>query len=506
MKEEYGFLHHVLIMRKEIVFNFIFTFLTGFIVFIQNKFFVKYMGIEILGIMNLFTQLLQYLNIVELGLGSASAFALYKPLAERNRDQVSIIVSTIKNTYNKISFLLLVLGILVTPFLPYFIKIENFTKDIYFYWIFYVINTVSTYLYIKYVILFTANQEFIYVRFIQSISKIFYQILQIIFIIRYHSFFIFILLLILDNLTQYIFFKIHYKEKYSYIYKTKERYKGLNRDMKNLFWHKIAGLIVFNTDLILISKLVSIEIVGIYASYQLIVQMLKTIIGVIINVIRPKIGKFISINSKDIIYILFKDINIVFMIIAIFFSYVSFRVINNFVTLWLGKGLEFSNITVILICINIWSDIFRNVVGIFKESCGFFDDIQAPILESIINLLFSIVLGIKYGLNGIIIGTIISNIVVILIYRPILVFKRCFDQNIKEYIKVYGNYLILLIISLFCLNAATKPFIRENISSWLDWIIYATTISVITGVVLFVVFLLNKEFRNIIKVYILKKK
>ena len=95
---------------------------------------------------------------------------------------------------------------------------------------------------------------------------------------------------------------------------------------------------------------------------------------------------------------------------------------------------------------------------------------------------------------------------VILIYRPILVFKRCFDQNIKEYIKVYGNYLVLLIISLFCLNAATKPFIRENISSWLDWIIYATTISVITGVVLFIVFLLNKEFRNIIKVYVLKKK
>lgn len=199
-------------MKKEFFFNFIFTFLAGLIIFIQNKFFVKYMGIEILGIMNLFTQLLQYLNIVELGLGSASAFALYKPLAERNREQVSIIVSTIKSIYNKISFLLLVLGILVTPFLPYFIKIENFTKDIYFYWIFYVINTVSTYLYIKYVILFTANQEFIYVRFIQSISKIFYQILQIIFIIRYHSFFIFILLLILDNLTQYIFFKIHYKK------------------------------------------------------------------------------------------------------------------------------------------------------------------------------------------------------------------------------------------------------------------------------------------------------
>lgn len=493
-------------MKKEVLYNFIFTFLTSIIAFIQNKYFVNYMGIEILGIMKLFSQLFQYLNIVELGLGSASAFALYKPLAEKNQEQVSIIISTIKSIYNKISLLLLGLGLLVTPFLPYFMKMENFTKDIYFYWIFYVINTVSTYLYIKYVILFTANQEFIYVRFIQSISKIFYQILQIIFIVKYHSFLLFILLLLLDNLTQYLFFKIHYEKKYSYIYKTKERYNGLNRDIKNLFYHKVGYLVVFNTDLILISRLISIEIVGIYASYQLIVQMIMTIVLVIINVIRPRIGKFISENLKENIYLLFKEINIIFMGISLLFSYVSYKTMSQFIILWLGKEIELPQITITLICINVFISIFRVVLDTFKDSSGFFDDIQAPILEAIINLVFSIILGIKYGLNGIIMGTIISNVTVILIYKPILVFKRCFNKDIKEYIKVYGNYLILLVISLFYLNIATKPFMRENINSWLDWIIYAITISVITGVILFVVFLLNKEFRNIIKVYILKKK
>lgn len=493
-------------MKKEILYNFIFTFLISIIMFIQNRYFIQYMGIETLGIMKLFSQLLRYLNIVELGLGSASTFALYKPLAEKDYEKVSIITSTIRNIYNKISFFLLGLGILVTPLLPYLMKLENFTKDIYFYWIFYVINTISTYLYIKYVILFTANQEFIYVRSIQSISKIFYQILQITFIIKYHSFLLYILLLLLDNLTQYIFFKTHYKKKYNYIHKTSERYYGLKRDIKNLFWHKIAELVVFNTDLILISRLISLEIVGIYASYQLIVQMITTIISIITNVIKPKIGKFISITSKEKIYLLFKDINILFLMIAIFFSYTTYEVINSFVILWLGKGLEFSRVTVILICINILIKIFRTIINIFKENLGFFDDIQSPILESLINLIFSIILGIKYGLNGIIIGTIISNITIILIYKPILVFERCFDKDIKEYIKIYGNYLILLLISLFCLNIVIKPFIRENINSWLDWIVYATTISVITGIVLFIVFLLNKEFRNVIKVYILKKK
>ena len=93
-----------------------------------------------------------------------------------------------------------------------------------------------------------------------------------------------------------------------------------------------------------------------------------------------------------------------------------------------------------------------------------------------------------------------------MIYKPILVFKRCFDKGIKEYIKIYGNYLILLVISLVLLNIATRPFIRTDIDTWTDWIIYATTISVITGGVLFIVFLLNKEFRNVIKTYVLKRK
>lgn len=493
-------------MKRDIFINFIFTLLISMIMFIQNKYFVQYLGIEILGIMKLFTQLLQYLNIVELGLGSATTFALYKPLAEKNREQISIIISTIKSIYNKISLILLSLGIFITPFLTYFIKLDNFTKDIYFYWIFYVINTVSTYLYIKYIILFTANQEFIYVRLIQSISKIFYQTLQIIFIIKYSSFLLFIFLLFLDNLTQYIFFKIHYQKKYSYIYITKKRYKGLYKDIKNLFWHKIGSLIVFNTDLILISKLVSIETVGVYASYQLVLQIISTIVNTILNVIRPKLGKFISMNSKIEIFELFKKINIIFLYIGIFLTYNTYILINNFIKIWLGEEYTLTKFTLLLIGINLFIKIFGVIVESFKEACGFFDDIQSPILESIINLVFSIILGMKYGLDGIIIGTIISNILVIIIYKPIIVFKRCFDKGVSEYIKIYGNYLFLLSGSLIILSIITGISREKDVNTWIDWLIYATITSIKTGGGGFIIFLFNKEFRNIIYIYILKRK
>lgn len=492
-------------MKKEIFINFILTVLSNAILFIQNRYFVQYMGLETLGIMKLFTQFLAYLNIVEMGIGNASTFALYKPLANKNYKEISIVINTIENIYNKIAILLLILGVLCTPILPFFMKVNNFSNEIYFYWILYVLNTVSTYLFIKYIILFTANQEFLYVRIIQTISRFLFQFIQIVCIVKYHSFFIFIILLILDNLTQWLFFRFHYKKKYSYIIRSRERFDGIKNDIKNLFWHKIGGLVVFNTDLILISKFTSLEIVGIYASYQMIIQVLRTIIDILTNVFSPKIGKFIAEHSKIDIYNSFKKFNIFYCFIATLFTYCTYILINSFVSLWIENNILLDSFTIKIISFNIWVILFRKILEKFKEGAGFFDDIKSPILESAINFVVSIVLGLKIGLDGIIIGTIVSNIIVILIYKPILVFERCFDKDWREYIKVYGNYFILTTISFITLNFITKPFILENINSWLEWIIYAIKISSISFIVISLIFLTNKDFRNLIKENIRKK-
>lgn len=486
-------------MKKEIIYNFILTLLTSILAFIQNKFFVEYMGLEVLGLMKLFTQFLAYLNIIEMGLWSASTFALYKPLANKDYENVSIIINTVENIYNKIAILLLVLGILCIPILPFFIKISTFGNVIYFYWFLYILNTFFSYVFIKYLILFTANQEFIYIRIVQVVSKIFYQLIQIYCIIKYNSFFIFIIFLIMDTLTQWLFFRIHYKKKYSYITKTKERFKGIKNDIKNLFWHKIGGLVVFNTDLILISKFVSLEIVGVYASYQMIMQMLSSILGILTNVLSPRIGKFIAEHDKIETYYYFRIINIFYCFMATFFTFCTYILVNSFIILWLGEGKYLSNFTLKLICFNFWTFLFRWILEKFKEGCGFFDDIKVPVFESLINFIFSILLVFKLGLNGIIIGTIISNIIIVLIYKPILVFKRCFEKGYEEYMKLYGNYLIIIIFCFISLNLTVKPFIQEQISSWYNWILYAFKISIISLINITIIFLMNNDFRSLLK-------
>lgn len=133
---------------------------------------------------------------------------------------------------------------------------------------------------------------------------------------------------------------------------------------------------------------------------------------------------------------------------------------------------------------------------IFKDGSGFFDDIQLPISEAVINFVLSIILVQYVGLNGIIIGTIASNVLIIFIAKPIMVFKRCFDRNTKDYIKIYGNYLILIIVSLLSCNYILKFIPLKNVNSWFDWIINGVIVGSITFITVFIVFLSNKDFRN----------
>ena len=490
-------------MKKEIFLNLIITIGISITLFLVNRYFAFYLGMKNLGLMKLFTQLLAYLNLAEIGLASASTYALYKPLAEKNYNQISIVINTITSLYNKIFLFILLVGLLLNPIIPFFIKDKIIDKNIYFYWSLYVISTALSYSFVKYSVLFTADQKFGFVRLIQGGSRIFCQTLQILVIIKLQSFLIFILLLILDNIIQYIFYKIYYKKYYSYIFKTEIKDKSIIKNLKNLFWHKIAGLIVFNTDLILISKFISLEIVGIYASCQMIIQMIMTIINIVLNVLRPKIGKFIAENNKEKVFNYWKNLNILFLGVSIIFSFCTYKLTNSFIILWLGEKFILPKLTVFLIMINLFIQCFRGVMEIFKDGSGFFDDIQLPISEAVINFVLSIILVRYIGLNGIVIGTIVSNILIIYIARPIIVFKRCFDKDIKDYIKIYGNYLILIIISILSCNFILKFISLKVVNSWFDWIINGIIVGSITFVIIFIIFLSNKDFRD--NILLLKK-
>ncbi len=472
----------------------------GILGFLINKYFAEYMGLEMLGLMKLFSQMVAYLSLAELGIGTASAYALYKPLLEKNNEKINIIISTVDFFYKRVAFLIIGIGLLLSFSLKFFLDSTNYGKLLYIYWILYVLNTGLGYLFAKYSILFTANQEYRFVRKIQGTGKIIFQCLQIILLVRIKSFVLFILIMILENLYNYYFYSKHYKNNYNYIKKVKEKDKSIIKDMKNLFWHKIGSLVVYNTDYIILSKFTTLSIVGIYSSYLVVYQMLMTLINVLTPVLAPKIGTFVAKNNKNSIYYYWRELYALYILMASIIIICTYNLIFPFIKLWLGENFLLSRTTIVFILINLYINLIRGITETFKNSCGFFDDIYAPTLESGINLIFSIILVQKMGLNGVIIGTIISNVIVILLLKPFLVFKRCFEKKSYEYVLDSIKLFFLSGISMLLVNF----FIRKiglnfvSIDNWISLTIKAVLLSIISISIIFPVFILDKYFRKFV--------
>ncbi|MEC6798269.1 hypothetical protein VXS03_14490 [Photobacterium sp. S4TG1] len=435
---------------RHIIYSLIFTFLNGFLAFYINRVFGDNLGQGNLGILKLFTQLVAYLNLSELGVSAASAAILYKLFNENNYIKIKDVFKTIDFFYSRIAAGIFFLGLILLVFIPSLVSEP--CNNIYFIWCLYVVATSSSYLYAKYVIIFSSDQNYEYVQLVKNSVKISIQILQIISLKYFQSFEIFVCLLVFGNFFEYIFYYIFFKANYKLKlsnYKASINDNYLIKSTKQVFVHKIAGVLVLNTDYIVIAKFIGIKTVAIYSSYIMVYQFINLFLSNVILVIKPKIGLLVGKSSKDEVKKIWDIMYIISFFVASNIIFVFFVNINFFINLWMGNDYLLSQLTVLLITINVFIEIIRKPIDIIKDVSGYFKDIHLPIIEGLFNLITSIILAIYIGLNGVIIGTLISNILIILLMKPYVVYKDIFHFSFFDYIFRTVKYIMMSIIVFY---------------------------------------------------------
>ena len=121
-----------------------------FLGFAIQTIFVKTLGEEYLGINGLFNNIISMLAIVELGIGPAIVSNLYKPLAENNYAQIKSLLGYYRKCYNLIGILVIGVGLLIMPFIKFFVKTEITFKNfggIYFIYILFILDASFSYFY-----------------------------------------------------------------------------------------------------------------------------------------------------------------------------------------------------------------------------------------------------------------------------------------------------------------------------------------------------------------------
>lgn len=90
--------------------------------FFSRKIFLDYLGTEILGLNTTATNLLQFLNLAELGVWSAVATTLYKPLADKNHKDICRIITFNGIIYKRIATLIILASLVLMCFFPLIFK------------------------------------------------------------------------------------------------------------------------------------------------------------------------------------------------------------------------------------------------------------------------------------------------------------------------------------------------------------------------------------------------
>lgn len=92
--------------------------------FITRKVFIDYLGVEYLGYNSVFVNILQMLNLADLGIGVAITSYLYKPLAENNNKRIIAIMYIYKKLYSIIGFIVLGFGLVVSVFWKHWFQMQ----------------------------------------------------------------------------------------------------------------------------------------------------------------------------------------------------------------------------------------------------------------------------------------------------------------------------------------------------------------------------------------------
>ena len=98
--------------------NLIFYFLTLALSFFSRKIFLDTLGADFVGLTGTLQNLLGFLNLAELGIGSAIGYVLYKPLFDHDETKINEIISVFGYLYRWIGKIILIAGCILACFLP----------------------------------------------------------------------------------------------------------------------------------------------------------------------------------------------------------------------------------------------------------------------------------------------------------------------------------------------------------------------------------------------------
>ncbi|MGY0837549.1 lipopolysaccharide biosynthesis protein [Aerococcus urinaeequi] len=445
-------------------------------------------GSEVNGLVNSVTQFLAVITFLDLGVGSVVQSALYKPLVENNSEQISGILKSARNYFQKIGIILIVyvflliftyplivenniLGYISTAYLIISISISTFAQ-----YYFGIVNE----------LLLNSDQR----GYIQLLAEIIVVILNLVLsIILINLGFSIVTVKFVSSLVILIrplFLTFYVNKNYRINYEITLDDDPLPQKWNGMGQH-IAYSIQNSTDIIVLTLFSTLDNVSIYSVYKMIINAIGLTINSFTMGLQSFFGNLLASNNLKKLNYYFSTIEWGLHNLIIFLYSMSAILIIPFIQIY-TQGVNDANYVVpsFALILVVSKGIFslRIPYQSIVFSAGYFKQTQASsFIEAILNLSLSLLFVSRLGLVGVAIGSLIA-MSYRLLYLIFFLQKNIIFRSIKIFIKLLFMDIIAFLLIFISGNLLKNYFAIE---SYIHWCIFAISVGMLS--LLIIIFL-----------------
>lgn len=377
-------------------------------IFIPRLVIVSY-GSDINGLLSSIGQVMTYLALLEAGIGAATCQALYKPISKNDKEHINSILSATHIYYTRIGFVYLSLVIILAFVFPIVIH-SSFS----FWFVFALViiqgmpGVISFLFQRKLRTLMEAEGDSYVLTNLGTISTTMTSAAKVVLLYLHVNIILIQILYCFANLIQMLFVLWYVKRHYPWLnLKQKPDFSAL-KTRKAAFLHQICGLVTSSTDVMVLAIFCDLGAASIYSVYNMIFNIVYNVLASISSGVLFILGQEYY-KSRERYCTIINAYETYYMAGTSALMIVVYTLITPFLKLYTqGADIDYLNNSFPLLFLGVKTlESFRNAAVVTASVSGHFEETKwHAVFESIINLTISVICVQKFGMIGVLFGTI----------------------------------------------------------------------------------------------------
>ena len=462
----------------------LFYILSLFLAFFSRKVFLDCLGAEFIGLTGMLMNIMSFLSVAELGIGTSIVYFLYKPLQEDNHKKINEVMSMLAYLYRCIGFIIGGIGLMVSLFFPWwFSHLSTGLPLVYFAFYSFLASSMAGYIFNYKQLLVGANQkQYMVNAYFQTIGIV-QSLTQILLAYYYRNLYLWVVVGLFFTILGIIVFNYRIRQLYPWLKinvtegKTNlKQYPEVLMKTRQIFVQKIKDFILYRSDEILVGAFVSVIQVAFYGNYTIITSKLNFLVNILSDGMNAGVGNLVAEGNDQNIMKVFWELTAIRFFITGIVVFGLLLFLQPFVTCWFGPQYRLSDLIVYLLIFNIFIFLSRGVVENYISAHGLFSDVWASWAELALNICITLCLAPFYGIVGILTGKIISVFFIAVFWKPYFLFSRGLKKSVTVYWRGMVPYYIIFALFTFVVFVAYYYIIVPEVTTLPRLLLYGASI------------------------------